>query len=107
MNLFGLRCVSLRVHIAAAILLCVGSSLTASPTAPDDQILSQLNTGDPAGVASAVLGVRNTLRSNPREAVEKLNSGWMEALLKAERYDEVEEFANAGSIAVARDTWPV
>jgi tetratricopeptide (TPR) repeat protein len=31
----------------------------------------------------------------------------MNQLIGARRYAEVEEFANAGSLAVARDTWPV
>lgn len=54
-----------------------------------------------------MLAVREALASRPHEAVDKLNGGWMEALLTAGRYVEVEEFANTGTVAMARDTWPV
>jgi tetratricopeptide (TPR) repeat protein len=51
--------------------------------------------------------IRTTLAENPREGVEKLIGGDLESLTRAGRAAEVEEFANAGSVAVARDTWLV
>lgn len=82
----------------------VGSTVGGS-SSPDAQAVdTHLSDGGEAIKAEAI---RSALQSNPRGTVERLNKQWLATLISAWRFDEAEEFANAGSVAVARDTWQV
>jgi hypothetical protein len=70
-----------------------------------DAVTQGLAKGDAASAQRAVDEIRSTLDSNALRAVERLNEDWMAALLRARRYDEVQEFALRGTVAAARDTW--
>jgi hypothetical protein len=56
---------------------------------------------------SQIPQIRSLLATNPKQAVDRLNGGILSSLINARRFDEVEEFAVAGIIASARDTWKV
>jgi hypothetical protein len=68
---------------------------------------------DRSGVAGGTLTlptsamIRAQLASSPRGAVDELNGGTLEALLNARRYDDVDQLAIAGTIALPRDTWAI
>lgn len=57
--------------------------------------------------AAAVEELRAMLAASPRQTVERLNARYMGFMFQRAHYAAIEEFAITGSIAVARDTWPV
>jgi TolA-binding protein len=51
--------------------------------------------------------IREALKADPKAAVDQLNRQWMQQLIDGGKFAEAEEFATAGSVGVARDTWAI
>jgi tetratricopeptide (TPR) repeat protein len=62
---------------------------------------------DPLRRKEAVQEIRASLARDPRGTVERLNSGWLEALCSSARHEEVTQLVIAGSVALPNDTWAV
>jgi hypothetical protein len=69
-----------------------------------DDVTAKLSSDDPEKIQSGVDAIRTALQENPIQAVDRLNDDWMTGLIALRRFDEVNEFATTGTIAVAADT---
>jgi tetratricopeptide (TPR) repeat protein len=96
------------IAVSLIVLAMLGiACVSALAQQPPDAIAAGLNSHDDERIDKAVKQIREGLASNPVETVDQLNRTWLVALLQAKQYAAVEEFANAGTIAVCADTWRI
>lgn len=95
------------VSLWAVAGVSFGQPAADAPAGEAEAVSTLLMSAEPSRVEQGLQAVRGLLQSDPRQAVERLNGGWMEALVRARRLAEVEEFTVAGIIANPRDSWPV
>ncbi len=95
------------VLLATGILGIISFGTRAAPVVTATSASSPATTPTLNRTVDTSGAIRLLLISQPRAGVEKLNSGWMQSLLDEKRYVEIDEFANLGSRAVARETWQV
>lgn len=98
-----------RCHFFAWVLY-VGAylaTLLVAAAAAADPIATDLVSGEPARVESAVGDIRAGLLIQPGDAIDRLNATRMAALLRAKQYDAVIEFSTKGVLALPADTWRI
>jgi tetratricopeptide (TPR) repeat protein len=79
----------------------------ASPPAERPDLDRRIIDAGPQDSTGAIAELRAMFAANPRAFVDQLNRKYMSCLYSGRHYAAIDEFAIAGSIAVARDTWPI
>lgn len=100
------------------VVICVFANAVAAAATPppgarggdgaaSDQITHGLAAADQVRREDAVASIRAMLLTNPGTAVDKLNSDWLPALLRAGRTDEVLDLSRSATLTLPADTWRV
>jgi hypothetical protein len=61
----------------------------------------------PGAAPDLVTQIRTGLTTNPAQTIDLLNNTGMSELLRQHKFQEVEEFATAGTLALPADTWRI